>query len=75
MHVHTVHLLVCVSNHMQVRDDADCTFISEVFAGCVRYQSLIKVFDPNMQCRCMSGQASRCATNWPDSSNHSGNSR
>lgn len=28
---------------MQVKDDADCTFISEVFAGCVRYQGLIKV--------------------------------
>ena len=33
----------CMHMHMQDRDDADCTFISEVFAGCVRYQPLIKV--------------------------------
>ena len=29
--------------YSQVKDDADFTFISEVFAGCVRYQGLIKV--------------------------------
>lgn len=28
---------------MQIKDDADRTFVSEVFAGCVRYQGLIKV--------------------------------
>lgn len=28
---------------MQVKDEADTTFISEVFSGCVHYQGLIKV--------------------------------
>ena len=29
--------------HTQVKDEADVTFISEVFSGCVCYQGLIKV--------------------------------
>ena len=47
-------------HYMQGKDDADNTFISEVFAGCVRYQPLIKVgtyatrHDAWMLHRCMS---------------------
>ena len=36
------HLTLCIMS-MQVKDEADTTFISEVFSGCVRYQGLIKV--------------------------------
>ena len=34
---------------MQVKDEADTTFISEVFSGCVRYHGLIKV----LHCVCV----------------------
>ena len=32
-----------MSMQVNVKDEADTTFISEVFSGCVRYQGLIKV--------------------------------
>ena len=44
-----MHIIIH-NGYVQVNDDADCTFISEVFAGCVRYQGLIKVHSYRYTC-------------------------
>lgn len=38
-----MYYAVSVLYTLQLTDEADRTFVSEVFAGCVRYETLIKV--------------------------------